>query len=182
MPAADGSAPHLAARLATRVRTVLDFPRHGIAFRDITPLLADGAAFRDAVEAIASAHENSSVDLVAGVESRGFILAAPVALRLGSGFIPIRKQGRLPASTIATAYALEYGEAVLEVHADALARGRRVLIVDDLLATGGTAAAAIRLVEELGGVVAGLAFLIELGGLNGSAALGGREFSALMTL
>jgi adenine phosphoribosyltransferase len=176
-PAAD-----LAARLSRAVRTVPDFPRQGVAFRDITPILSDAIAFADAVGAIAAAHAERGVDVVAGVESRGFILAAPVAYRLRAGFVPIRKQGRLPADTISAAYALEYGEAVLEIHTDALGTGQRVLIVDDLLATGGTAAAAAELVEALGGVVVGIAFLIELTGLNGAAALGGRDHTSLITL
>jgi adenine phosphoribosyltransferase len=172
----------LSERLARAVRTVPDFPRNGVAFRDITPLLASAPAFAEAVDAIAGAHADLSVDIVAGMESRGFILAAPVAYALGAGFVPLRKQGRLPSATVSVAYALEYGEAVLELHADAVITGQRVLIVDDLLATGGTAAAAIHLVESLGGVVAGLAFLIELAGLDGAAALGGRPHTSLITL
>ena len=171
-----------AVRLAAAIRTVADFPRPGIAFRDITTLLADPGAFRETVDALAGAHAGAGVDLVAGVESRGFILGAPVAHVLGAGFVPIRKQGRLPAATITASYALEYGEAVLEVHADAIARGQRVLIVDDLLATGGTAAAAIDLVERLGGEVVALAFLIELTDLDGASALGGRPHTTLIEL
>jgi adenine phosphoribosyltransferase len=181
-PAADGPDADLAARLAAAIRTVPDFPRPGIHFRDITTLLADGAAFRAAVDAIAASHGDQAIDVVVGIESRGFVIGAPVAYVLGASFAPIRKQGRLPAETISAAYALEYGEAVLEIHADAIARGRRVLIVDDLLATGGTAVAAIHLVEALGGVVAGIAFLIELADLGGSAALEGREYTALIKL
>jgi adenine phosphoribosyltransferase len=177
LPTAD-----LPARLAAAVRTIPDFPRPGIDFRDITTLLSDGAAFRDAIDAITADHVGDGIDVVAGVESRGFILAAPVAYLLGAGFVPIRKQGRLPAETVTAAYALEYGESVLEVHADAITTGQRVLIVDDLLATGGTAAAAVQLVEALGGVVAGIAFLIELAGLDGAAALAGRRYSSLITL
>ena len=176
------AAADLAARLAGAVRMIPDFPRPGIAFRDITTLLADSGAFADTVDAIAGAHADQAIDVVAGMESRGFILAAPVAYLLGAGFVPIRKEGRLPSATVSVAYELEYGEAVLEVHADAILPGQRVLIVDDLLATGGTAAAAIHLVETLGGVVTGLAFLIELAGLNGVAALGGRAHSSLITI
>ncbi|MDQ6847705.1 MAG: adenine phosphoribosyltransferase [Candidatus Dormibacteraeota bacterium] len=179
--AAPARAAQLAARLAATVRTVPDHPRPGILFRDITTLLADGVAFHDAIDAIASAHADAGVELVAGVESRGFILGGPLAYLLGTGFVPLRKQGQLPSATVAVPYALEYGEAVLEVHADAISHGHRVLIVDDVLATGGTAAAAIQLVEKLGGVVAGLAFLIELEGLGGAAALGGRAHSSLIT-
>jgi adenine phosphoribosyltransferase len=176
-PAAD-----LAARLSVVVRTIPDFPRPGVAFRDITTLLSDAVAFADAVDAIADAHADQRIDVVAGLESRGFIIAAPIAYLLGAGFVPIRKQGRLPSTTVSVAYALEYGEAVLEIHADAIQGGQRVLIVDDLLATGGTAAAAIDLVETIGGVVTGLAFLIELAELNGVEALGGRPHSSLITL
>jgi adenine phosphoribosyltransferase len=177
LPAAD-----LSARLAAAVRTIPDFPRPGIDFRDITTLLSNSAAFRDAVDAITARHLGDGVDVVAGVESRGFVLGAPIAYLLGAGFVPIRKEGRLPSATISTAYMLEYGEATLEIHADAIEDGQRVLIVDDLLATGGTAGAAIHLVETLGGVVTGLAFLIELANLNGVAALGGRPHSSLVIL
>jgi adenine phosphoribosyltransferase len=183
MPAASSlPAADLATRLAAAVRTVPDFPRRGVAFRDITTLLSNPTAFHEAIDAIAAAHAGNEIDVVAGLEARGFILAAPVAYLLGAAFVPIRKQGRLPSSTISAAYTLEYGEAILEVHADAITRGQRVLIVDDLLATGGTAAAAVRLVETLGGVVAGLAFLIELAGVPHSAALGGRAHTSLIIL
>lgn len=178
----DSFAAGLAARLAPIVRVVPDFPRPGIDFRDITTLLMDAGAFREAIAAIAGAHVGDDVALVAGVESRGFILGAPVAYLLGAGFVPIRKEGRLPAATISAAYALEYGEATLEVHTDSIRAGQRVLIVDDLLATGGTAAAAIQLVESLGGVVAGIAFLIELVQLNGVVALGSHDHTAILTL
>ena len=171
-----------AERLAGAIRTIADFPRPGIAFRDITTLLADAVAFHETVDAIAAEHVEAGVDLVAGVEARGFILGAPVAHVLGTGFVPIRKQGRLPAATVSASYALEYGEAVLEVHADSVRRGQRVLIVDDLLATGGTAGAAIDLVERLGGEVVALAFLIELTDLDGASALGGRPHTALVAL
>jgi adenine phosphoribosyltransferase len=181
-PSAPGPAAELAARLAAAVRTVSDFPRPGIDFRDITTLLSDSRAFRDAIDALAAAHSGAQVEVVAGIESRGFMLAAPIAYVLGASFVPIRKQGRLPGETISTAYALEYGEAVLEIHTDAIRTGGRVLIVDDLLATGGTAAAAIHLVEALGGVVAGIAFLIELTDLRGAAALDGRDYTSLIAI
>lgn len=182
-PAAGGfPAADLAARLVAAVRIVPDFPQAGIAFRDITPLLSDPGTFAEAVKSIAGTHSEQAIEIVAGVESRGFIVGAPVAYLLGAGFVPIRKEGRLPSATISTAYMLEYGEATLEIHADAIESGQRVLIVDDLLATGGTAAAAIHLVETLGGVVTGLAFLVELADLNGVAALGGRPHSSLVTL
>lgn len=169
-------------RLAASVRTVPDFPRAGIDFRDITTLLGDPVAFHDAVEAMAHRHADDRIDVVAGVEARGFVLGAPIAYLLGASFVPIRKEGRLPAETISAAYALEYGEAVLELHADAISGGQRVLIVDDLLATGGTALAAVQLVEALGGVVAGVAFLIELTALDGAARLAGHGHTALITL
>ncbi len=178
----DPSVADLAARLAVAVRVVPDFPRAGIEFRDITTLLRDRGAFHDAIEAIAAAHAGAGVELVAGVEFRGFILGAPVAYLLGAGFVPIRKEGRLPAATISAAYALEYGDATLEIHTDSVRAGQRVLIVDDLLATGGTAGAAVQLIESLGGVVAGIAFLIELVHLNGAVALAGHDHTSLITL
>jgi adenine phosphoribosyltransferase len=168
-------------RLAETIRSIADHPVPGVTFRDITTLLSDAGAFRSAVDAMTAAHAGDRIDLVVGVESRGFVLGAPIAYLLGAGFVPVRKQGRLPAATISTAYALEYGEAVLEVHTDAITRGQRVLIVDDLLATGGTAAATIRLVEQLGGVVAALAFLVELVGLRGAEGLGGHRHTSIIT-
>ncbi|RMG44788.1 MAG: adenine phosphoribosyltransferase [Acidobacteria bacterium] len=153
------------------VRDVPDFPKPGILFRDITPLLADPAAFGAALERLAREAEALSPDLVAGIESRGFILGAPLARQLGTGFVPIRKPGKLPSRTLQESYSLEYGEGRLEMHADAVGPGRRVLIVDDLLATGGTAAAACRLVRRAGGEVAGLLFLIELEALAGRSRL-----------
>lgn len=168
-------------RLALAIRSIADHPKPGITFRDITTLLGDAEAFAAAVDAMAAPYGDDNIDLVVGVESRGFVLGAPVAYVLGAGFVPARKQGRLPAATISIAYALEYGEAVLEVHTDSITRGQRVLIVDDLLATGGTAAATIRLVEQLGGVVAALAFLVELIDLKGAEALGGHRHTSLIT-
>jgi adenine phosphoribosyltransferase len=172
----------LTTRLTRAVRDVPDFPHPGIVFRDITTLLNDAALFGEAVEAMAALHRNDAVDVVAAVESRGFVLGGAVAHILGAGFVPIRKQGRLPAATISAAYQLEYGEATLEVHTDSVRAGQRVLIVDDLLATGGTAAAAVQLVESLGGVVTGIAFLIELVHLNGAVALAGHDHTSLITL
>lgn len=176
-PSAEASA-----RLRAALREIPDFPRPGILFRDITPLLGDAQLLATSVRMMASAHRGQRVEAVAGIELRGFILGGAVARELGAGFVPIRKAGRLPAATVSAAYSLEYGEAVLEVHADAIGPGQQVLIVDDLLATGGTAAAAIQLVESLGGVVAGIAFLIELAQLNGADALGDHDHSALLTL
>jgi adenine phosphoribosyltransferase len=172
----------VAERLRALIRDVPDFPRPGIVFWDITQLLGDGPAFSAAVAALADPYRNADIALVAGIESRGFILGGAVADRLGAGFVPIRKEGRLPAARISQSYSLEYGEAIVEIHADAVARGQRVLIVDDLLATGGTAAAAAALVDRLGGDIAGFAFLVELSDLGGSAALGGRPYTALLRL
>jgi adenine phosphoribosyltransferase len=167
-------------RLRALIREVPEFPQPGILFRDITPLLADASAFREAVGLLAAAHREGAVDVVAGIESRGFMLGGAVAHALGTGFIPIRKEGRLPAAKLSTSYELEYGRAVVEIHSDAIRRGQRVLIVDDLLATGGTAAAAVSLVEQLGGVVIGVAFLVELTALGGAAALAGRPFTSII--
>jgi adenine phosphoribosyltransferase len=172
----------VAERLRALIRDVPDFPRPGIVFRDITLLLGDGPAFSAAVSALAAPYRTDGIALVAGIESRGFILGGAVAACLGAGFVPIRKEGRLPAKRISQSYSLEYGEAVVEIHADAIAPGQRVLIVDDLLATGGTAAAAAALVDQLGGDIAGSAFLVELSDLGGAAALGGRPYTALLRM
>jgi adenine phosphoribosyltransferase len=168
------------------VRSVPDFPVPGILFRDITPLLADPGALARSIDAL---HElvddfsiNARIDKVVGIESRGFLFGVPLALRLGAGFVPLRKPGKLPWNKRARSYALEYGEATLELHADAIAMGERVLIVDDLLATGGTALAGAELVEESGGSVAGLAFVVELVGLDGRARLGDRPVRSLLPL
>src|SRR5580658_8906526 len=167
-------------RLRSLIRDVPDFPRPGIMFKDITLLLGDAAAFSAAISALAAPYLEARVDIVAGIESRGFILGGAVADRLGAGFALIRKEGRLPAARISQAYTLEYGEAVIEMHSDAIQPGQRVLIIDDLLATGGTAGAAGALVDRLGGDIVGFAFLIELSALGGSAALGGRPYTALL--
>jgi adenine phosphoribosyltransferase len=149
------------------IRNIPDFPLPGVQFKDITPLLQDAAAFRQVIDELAGRYEGQRVDLVAGVESRGFIFSAPVAYRLGAGLIPIRKPGKLPAETIEVAYSLEYGTNTLQVHRDALQPGTRVLLVDDLLATGGTIRAAAQLMERLGGEIVELAFVIELAFLHG---------------
>ena len=167
-------------RLRALVRDVPDFPRTGILFRDITSLIGDPEGLRGVIDVLAETYRSSGIEIVVGVESRGFILGGAVAYRLGAGFVPVRKQGKLPAATISVAYQLEYGEAVLEIHADAIAQGQRVLIVDDLLATGGTAAATVSLVERVGGQVAGIAFLIELENLGGAAALAGRSYTSII--
>lgn len=149
------------------IRTIVDFPHEGILFRDVTTLFADPRGFRMAVDRMLHPHAGRRIDMVAGLEARGFILGGAVAHQLGAGFVPIRKKGKLPAATISESYTLEYGEAVMEVHDDAIAPGQTVLIVDDLLATGGTAEAGIRLVERLGGDIVGCAFVIELPDLGG---------------
>ncbi len=166
--------------LKQHIRHVPDFPKAGILFYDITTLLRDPQGFRIAVDMLSMPHEGQGIDAVVGIESRGFILGGPVALRLGAGFIPIRKPGKLPAKALKESYDLEYGKDALEIHHDAVEKGQRVLIVDDVLATGGTAAAATQLVKKLGGHLEGLAFLIELIGLNGKAKLAGeRVYSVL---
>jgi adenine phosphoribosyltransferase len=167
-------------RLRSLIRDVPDFPRPGIVFKDITLLLGDRVAFTAAVSGLAEPYRDAGVDIVAGIESRGFILGGAVADRLGAGFALVRKEGRLPSTRISQAYTLEYGEAVIEMHSDAIKPGERVLIVDDLLATGGTAGAAGALVDRLGGDIVGFAFLIELSALGGLAALGGRPYTALL--
>lgn len=171
----------LAARIDARLRSVPDFPEPGILFRDITPLLADAAAFEEVVDALA-ATAGGPVDLVAGMESRGFLLAAPVALRLGAGVTLVRKAGKLPGPTVARTYDLEYGTATLEVQPLSVPAGSRVLVVDDVLATGGTAEATAELLEDCGATVVGLTFLTELAALEGRSRLGGRDVEVLLTL
>jgi adenine phosphoribosyltransferase len=159
----------LADRVAAALRDVPDFPQPGILFKDLTPLLADGPLFAEVARAIAAEHADTGFDVVAGVEARGFLFAAAVGIVSGVGVVPIRKAGKLPWRTVSAAYALEYGEAVVEVHEDAFAGHRRVLLVDDVLATGGTLAAAADLVVRAGGELAGVSVVVEL------AALGGRD-------
>jgi len=166
--------------IADHVRDIPDFPKQGIVFKDITPLLAHVDAFRFAVDSIADHFAGEVIDRVVGIEARGFILAAPVAYRIGAAFVPVRKPGKLPHEVERQEYELEYGTDLLEVHRDGVHPGERVLIVDDVLATGGTAAACARLVERLGGTVAGLGFLIELGFLGGRSRLGGYDIAALL--
>ncbi|HUE75726.1 MAG TPA: adenine phosphoribosyltransferase [Chloroflexota bacterium] len=167
--------------LAGRIRDVPDFPIPGIIFRDITTLLKDPEALRSAIDHLTEPFRDRGVDLVVGVESRGFIFAAPIAQTLGAGFIPVRKLGKLPAESVRVEYALEYGSNVLEIHRDAIKPGQRVLIVDDLLATGGTALAAIQLVQKLGGHVVGSAFLVELTFLEGRQRLAGHEITSIIS-
>ena len=172
--------------LERRVVDVPDFPEPGIVFKDISPLLADHDAFTAVVEALAASGRDESgatvVDKVIGMEARGFILAAPVALALGCGFVPVRKAGKLPRETHAVSYALEYGEATLELHRDAIAPGERVLLVDDVLATGGTVHATAELVERCGGTTVGVAVLMELGFLDGRATVGDLPLTSLATV
>jgi adenine phosphoribosyltransferase len=166
--------------LKQHIRSVPDFPKSGILFYDITTLLRDPAGFRTTIDMLSMPYVDQHIDLIIGIESRGFILGAAVAERIGAGFIPIRKPGKLPAKALKETYDLEYGKDALEIHEDAVEQGQRVLIVDDVLATGGTAAAAAQLVKKLGGQLHGLAFLIELLFLNGKAKLEGEQvFSVL---
>ncbi|MHD0317942.1 adenine phosphoribosyltransferase [Fusobacterium varium] len=153
--------------LKNYVATVLDFPKEGIVFRDITPLMNDGKAYREATDQIVKFAKEHNIDVVVGPEARGFIFGCPVSYALGIGFVPVRKPGKLPREVIEYSYELEYGSNVLCMHKDSIKPGQRVLIIDDLLATGGTIEAVIKLVESLGGIVAGLAFLIELEELKG---------------
>lgn len=153
--------------LAPFIRDIPDFPKPGIIFKDITPLLGDPAALKDTVEQLIAPFENKGIEIVTGVESRGFIFAAAAAIRLGAGFVPIRKPGKLPADTIAESYELEYGTDTVEIHSDAIAPGQKVLMLDDLLATGGTMSAACELVKKIGGEIVSSGFVIELGFLNG---------------
>ncbi|QDP40713.1 adenine phosphoribosyltransferase [Radiobacillus deserti] len=162
------------------IALVDDWPKPGISFKDITPLMDNGAAFKSAVDEIVTYSKNRDIDLVVGPEARGFIVGCPVSYALEVGFAPVRKEGKLPREVIKVDYGLEYGENVLTIHKDAIKPGQRVLITDDLLATGGTIEATIKLVEELGGIVVGCAFLIELTYLNGREKLEGYDVLTLM--
>jgi adenine phosphoribosyltransferase len=166
--------------LKAKIRHVPDFPKPGILFYDVTTLFRDADGFKMAIDALTSPYHNAGIGLVVGIESRGFILGAAVADRLGVGFVPVRKVGKLPSVTVRKTYDLEYGTDSLEMHRDAIDQGQRVLIVDDLLATGGTARAAVDLVKEVGGSVAGVAVLIELLGLNGRARLDGENLHVVL--
>ncbi len=167
-------------RIAAGIVDVPDFPTEGIVFKDISPLLADPGAFALAVRLMSEPFDTDSIDKVVGIEARGFIFGAPIAMRLGAGFVPLRKQGKLPSSTLSESYDLEYGRATVEVHDDAFKPGERVLVVDDVLATGGTAAAATSLVKRAGGTVVGCSVLIELGFLGGAPRLGDVRLLALL--
>lgn len=166
--------------LKQKIRHVPDFPKPGILFYDITTLLADAAGFRETVDALASPYRQAGIEQVIGIESRGFILAAAIADRLGTGFVPIRKPGKLPAATVREEYALEYGTDCLEVHQDAVKAGQVVLLVDDVLATGGTARAAANLIRRMGGNLRGVVFLVELGFLQGREKLNGEQVFSLL--
>ena len=171
---------HLAGRLSAALRDVPDFPRPGIVFKDITPLLADARLLRDVARAMSAPWRDAGITHVAAVESRGFILAAPIAIELGAGFIPVRKPGKLPWRTASAEYALEYGTDRLEVHLDACPASARVLLVDDVLATGGTAGAACSLIAQVGGVVLGCAFLLSIEALQGRRTLDGKRVEVLL--
>jgi len=171
--------PSLAIRVQRAIRDVADFPKPGITFKDITPLLADHVLLGDVIRAMQAPFATSAVSHVVAMESRGFLFGVPMALSLGAAFVPVRKPGKLPWKTAREGYALEYGDDALEIHTDALQPGARVLLVDDVLATGGTAAAAARLVERLGGQVVGVSVLMELAFLRGRDALGDRHVNAI---
>ncbi|EKB56467.1 MULTISPECIES: adenine phosphoribosyltransferase [Facklamia] len=162
------------------IASIKDYPEEGIIFRDITPLMGDGQAFAYATQKIVDYAKDLEIEMVVGPEARGFIIGCPVAYALQVGFAPVRKKGKLPRETIEVEYSLEYGSNILEMHKDAIKPGQRVLLVDDLLATGGTTAAAIELVEKLGGVVAGCAFLIELDDLKGGEQIKGHDYYTLL--
>ncbi len=166
--------------LRAHIREIPDFPKPGILFYDITTLLKDSGGFREAIDQMLGPYRDERIDIVVGMESRGFIFSAPMALELKAGFVPVRKLGKLPAETYSIEYALEYGSNTLEIHRDAITAGQRVLVVDDLLATGGTVAGTIELVERLGGEVVGLAFLIELDFLKGRDRLPGRQVTSVI--
>ncbi|CAH8769443.1 adenine phosphoribosyltransferase [Paenibacillus dendritiformis] len=163
------------------IRVIPDFPQPGISFKDITTLLKDGSAYQAAIAAMKQLVEDKQIDLIAGPEARGFVVGAPLALAIGAGFVPIRKSGKLPGETIEAGYALEYGSDKLAMHKDAIKPGQKVLIADDLLATGGTISTAVNLVRQLGGEVVGALFLIELSDLNGRAKLPDIDVRSLMT-
>jgi adenine phosphoribosyltransferase len=172
MPSADS--------LRAAIRDVADFPKPGIVFKDITPILADAALFHDAITLLCAAAEGQWIDKVVGIDARGFIFAAAVADRLGAGFVPVRKKGKLPWNCKEEAYALEYGEAIVEIHEDAVIPGEKILLVDDLLATGGTAAAAVKLLDGLGADIVAVSFLIELSFLSGRDKLPGGKVQSIL--
>lgn len=168
-------------RLREAIRDVPDFPKEGIVFKDITPILSDAELFRSSIDLLCATASGVKIDKVVGIDARGFIFAAAVADRLGAGFVPVRKKGKLPWKCTEAAYALEYGEAVVEIHEDALKPGEKVLLVDDLLATGGTAAATLKLLDGLGADIVAVTFLIELSFLNGREKLAPHDVKAILT-
>ena len=170
-----------AEELRAKIREIPDFPKPGILFYDITTLLKDGAAFREAIDLMLEPYAGETIDIVVGMESRGFIFSSPMAYQLHAGLVPVRKLGKLPAETITVEYALEYGSNTLEIHRDSIQAGQKVLIVDDLLATGGTVKGTIELIERLKGDVVGLAFLVELDFLKGRERLEGRRVTSVVT-
>ncbi|MFD7922727.1 adenine phosphoribosyltransferase [Streptomyces sp. NPDC059740] len=180
------ASPELQAQLLARITDVPDYPQPGVVFKDITPLLADAEAFTSLTDAFVDVVRRTRADKVVGLEARGFILAAPVAVRAGVGFVPVRKAGKLPGATLSQRYDLEYGSAEIELHADALEPGDRILVIDDVLATGGTAAASLQLVRRAGAEAVGLAVLMELGFLDGRSVvaeeLKGAPLEALVTI
>jgi adenine phosphoribosyltransferase len=169
------------AQIQSLIRAIPDFPIPGILFRDITPLLSDGPGFRATIDLFVDRFRDARVDAVVGIEARGYMIGAPVAYQLGAGFVPVRKPGKLPGEKFSEEYALEYGTNTLEIHADAVGHGKRVLVVDDLLATGGTIAATLRLLKKLGADVVGVAVLIELAALKGRAAINGADVTSFIT-
>jgi len=173
--------PEATAQLQAHIRAIPDFPQPGILFRDITPLLGDAATLRLTIDLLAAPYRDAQIDYIVGIESRGFLFGMPLAYQLGVGFVPVRKMGKLPHQTIRAEYTLEYGTNVVEVHADAVQPGQRVVVVDDLLATGGTAAATVALMERLGAQVVGTAFVIELSGLKGRKKLANYPIHVLLS-
>ncbi len=167
--------------LEAAIRNVPDFPQPGIQFKDITPVLGDARLFAGAIDLMASRHADAGIDACVGIDARGFIFAAAAAKQLGTGFVPVRKKGKLPWKTHEESYSLEYGEATVAIHQDALQPGARVLLLDDLLATGGTAAAAVKLLQKLGAEIGEIGFLIELGFLNGREKMNGAPINSLIT-
>lgn len=174
------ASPVTAADLQAAIRTIPDFPQPGIQFKDITPMLADARLFAGCIDLIVAGLQPGDVHVVAGIDARGFLFASAAAYRINAGVVPVRKRGKLPSATIEESYQLEYGSNTLAMHVDAIRPGQRVLLVDDVLATGGTAAATIRLIERLGGVLVGVAFVIELGFLGGRKQLGGQSVRSLV--
>ncbi|MGJ8634174.1 MAG: adenine phosphoribosyltransferase [Luteolibacter sp.] len=168
-------------RLQAAIRDVPDFPKEGIIFKDITPILGNGELFRTSIDLLCETAGDQKPDKIVGIDARGFIFAAAVADRLGAGFVPIRKKGKLPWNTEAESYSLEYGESTVEIHQDAVKPGEKVLLVDDLLATGGTAAAAVKLLDTLGAEIIAVSFLIELSFLNGREKLGSHPVKSILT-